>query len=53
MVQIIIVSILFYVGLMFLFSLFLQGCTRNEKAFNERREAEKYAQSHNSIKAQE
>ena len=53
MVQNIIIGILFYVGMMVLFSLFLQGWKKKKKAFNERREAEKYAQSYNDIKAQE
>lgn len=42
MVQKIIIGILLYLGMMVIISLFLQGCTRNEKAFDERREAEKY-----------
>ena len=52
MVQIIIISILFYLGTMVLFSLFLQGCTKNEKAFYERIEAEKVINNNNNFKTQ-
>lgn len=37
-----IIGFLIYLGVLVLVSLFLQGCTKNEKAFEERLKMERY-----------